>query len=165
MVAVMSMASVNMMAQGRGGAGGPMGGHDGQGREMVGRGGGMGGHDMRGGHDRGGMHGGYDRGGMRGGHDRMYGHMDNGIRHGHERYVDRHGWYPGYVGRVRYIDGRWGYWRDNAWYYYDCFYDPAYYYARPLHHFRPHLFPRAGRVAAGVIGGAVVGAVISSLVR
>ena len=155
MVALMSMVSVNAVAQ-RSGRG-----HEG--RELVMHSNGR--MEMRG-DDRGygvaadrGRHEGRMDMGMRGSRH------DNGIRRGMERHVDRHGWYPGYEGRVRYIDGRWGYWRDNSWYYYDCFYEPAYYYARPVGHFHAHLSPVGRKIVGGVVGTVAVASLISALVH
>ena len=90
---------------------------------------------------------------------------DDGIRHGHERYVDRQGWYPGYKGRVRYIDGRWAYWRNNSWYYYDCFYEPDYYYNHHISTFEHHLSPLGRKVVGGIVGGVIAGAILTALCR
>ncbi len=73
---------------------------------------------------------------------------------------------PGWEGRVRYDRGRWGYYRDNRWLWYDRYYAPDYYFAHPVRHFRHHVCgPVAAGVAGGIVGGAVLGALIGSLCR
>lgn len=71
------------------------------------------------------------------------------------------GYLPGYVGRVRYVDGRYGYLRGSNWYWYDTYFEPTYYYSRPVRHFRRHALSPAAR---GAIGGAIAGAVIGGIV-
>lgn len=78
--------------------------------------------------------------------------------------VDCHGYLPGWHGRVRCVNGRWGYLRGRDWYWYDVYYEPAFYFSHPVAHFHGHLSP-AGKVAAGVAGAAAVGALIGALCR
>ncbi len=67
-----------------------------------------------------------------------------------------------YEGRVRHMaDGRWGYLRGNRWYYYDCYYEPEYYFSHPVRHFHRH---RVGKVGAAVALGAVVGSIVTGLI-
>ena len=114
----------------------------------------------------------YDNYGNGSRYDDRYDNYGNGSRYdnyGTSRY-DRgpavvhegrgHAYNP-YEGRVRHMaDGRWGYLRDNLWYYYDCYYEPAYYFARPLRHFHSH---RVGKTVAAVTTGVVIGSIITSL--
>ena len=79
--------------------------------------------------------------------------------------LDAHGYLPGWHGRVRYLDGRWGYYRDSRWYWYDAYFAPDYYYAHPVVHFHHHLHGRdvaaaAGGVAAGIAVSALIGALM-----
>lgn len=75
-----------------------------------------------------------------------YNHMPN--NHGNAHYdhhapaprVDRHGYVPGWEGRVRHENGRWGYYRDNRWYWYDRYFEPNVYFARPLAHFNEYYY-------------------------
>lgn len=60
----------------------------------------------------------------------------------------------GWEGRVCHHDGRWGYYRDGGWYYYDHYIEPNYYYSRPLSDF-----------GAGVVIGTVAAAIIGALVH
>lgn len=74
-------------------------------------------------------------------------------------HYDRGPW----AGRVRHMpDGRWGYYRNNCWYYYDCYYDPDFYFAHPVHHFHGHCL---GTVAAAAVTTAAVATLISALVH
>lgn len=77
--------------------------------------------------------------------------------------IDRHGYLPGWDGRVRFVDGRWGYLRGNRWMWYDTYFDPAFYFAHPVAHFAPHLSRTGAAVAAGVATGVAVGALVSAL--
>lgn len=77
---------------------------------------------------------------------------------------DDRGYLPGWHGRVRYMDGRWGYLRGRDWYWYDVYYEPDYYFSHPVAHFHGHLSP-AGKVVAGAVGAAAVGAFIGALCR
>lgn len=78
--------------------------------------------------------------------------------------VDRYGYLPGWGRRVRYMDGRWGYWRDSRWYWYDTYFAPDYYFAHPLSHFHAHFYGHnAAAVAGGVAAGIAVGALIGAL--
>lgn len=79
----------------------------------------------------------------------------------HHHRVDHRGYLPGWNGRVRYLDGRWGYLRHSRWYWYNCYFEPDYYFAHPVSHFHTHISP----VAAGAVGGAVLGAFIGALCR
>lgn len=100
-------------------------------------------------------------------HDKRYGqprpHLHQKTVHHvvHHPRVDHRGYLPGWGGRVRYHGGRWGYHRNNRWYWYDCYFAPDYYFAHPVAHFHAHISP----VAAGVVGGAVLGAFIGALCR
>ena len=155
MFAFMAMFSLNSNAQHRGGYGMS---HPGGGREMHMNNGG--GYSM---HHDGGRH-----------HGNM-GHRDMVAHHGGPRYEMHHGhrwddrgYLHGWDGRVRrFHDGRWGYLRDGAWYYYDCFYEPDFYYAHPLSHFHAHLFdsPRARRIVGATAGAVAVAALVSTLMR
>lgn len=89
----------------------------------------------------------------------------NPINYFNDYYYMTDGCYiPGYEGRVCYNGGRWGYYRDNDWYWYDRYYEPDYYYANPVgcfhHNYVGH---NAGRIAAGVAGTIALGALISAL--
>ena len=80
--------------------------------------------------------------------------------------VDAHGYLPGWHGRVRYLNGRWGYLRDSRWYWYDTYFAPDYYYAHPVGHFHAHFHGHdAVAVAGGVAAGIAVGALIHALAR
>ncbi|MGM9620340.1 MAG: hypothetical protein ACI3X4_02680 [Bacteroidaceae bacterium] len=83
--------------------------------------------------------------------------------HGGPR-LDACGYVPGWHGRVRYVDGRWGYLRGRDWYWYDVYYEPEFYFSHPVAHFHGHLSP-AGKVVAGAVGAAAVGAFIGALCR
>jgi len=76
--------------------------------------------------------------------------------------LDARGYVPGWEGRVRYLNGRWGYYRDANWLWYDSYFDPVYYYGHPIAHFRGHLTP-AEKVAAAAVGTAALGAVIAAI--
>lgn len=101
----------------------------------------------------------------------------NGSRYDDRRYQDNRssrnhdGVYAGrghaindpYAGRVRRMnDGRWGYLRDNCWYYYDCYFEPAYYYSHPVHHFHRH---RLGPVGKAIVATAAVVGLVHALVH
>jgi len=93
-------------------------------------------------------------------------HHHDYIHDGHGRYFRHDGYLPGYVGRVRFLNGRYGYLRDNSWYWYDTYFDPVYYYGRPVHCFHAHLLnPRARKAVAGIAAGVAVGTLIANLVR
>lgn len=77
---------------------------------------------------------------------------------------------PEWEGRVRrHHDGRWGYYVNGAWRYFDCYYDPYCFFAVPVPapvHPRPMVYyndASAGQVAAGVAVGAVIGGIIGAL--
>jgi len=77
---------------------------------------------------------------------------------------DRHGYLPGWEGRVRYVDGRYGYLRGNDWYWYDTYYEPDYYYAHPVAHFHAHRLSPAGRAVVGAVAGTIaLASIISAL--
>lgn len=79
-------------------------------------------------------------------------------------HFDRHGYLPGWEGRVRYLNGRYGYLRGNDWYWYDTYYAPDYYYAHPLTHFHAHRLSPEGRAIVGAVAGTVaVAALIGAL--
>ena len=77
---------------------------------------------------------------------------------------------PEWEGRVRrHNDGRWGYYVNGAWRYFDCYYDPYCFFAVPV---PVPVQPRgmiyysdasAGQVAAGVAAGAIIGGIIGAL--
>lgn len=93
-------------------------------------------------------------------------HQGDYIHDGHGRYFRHDGFLPGYEGRVRYIDGRYGYLRAGRWYWYDTYFDPVYYYDRPLHCFRAHILnPKARKAVAGIAAGVAVGTLVANLVR
>lgn len=162
MVAMMSMASVNAQAQRRG-----HNQYDAPRQEMRFGDRGM---EMRGGHHEG-MHQEYRHEGPSRRHQ-SHGYYE-APRHGHvvahhapHMHVDAYGYMPGWEGRVRYLDGRWGYYRDNCWMWYDTYYEPAYYYAHPVRHFHAHyLSPTGRRVAAGVAGAVALGTLVGALCR
>ncbi len=77
--------------------------------------------------------------------------------------IDHRGFVHGWDGRVRYLNGRWGYLRGSDWYWYDTYFEPAYYFAHRPHYFRAHYIPVDGRVVAGVAGAVAVGTLISAL--
>ncbi len=80
--------------------------------------------------------------------------------------LDRHGYLPGWHGHVRYLDGRWGYYRDSRWYWYDTYFAPDYYYAHPVAVFHPHFYGHdVAAAVGGVAAGIAVGALINALVR
>lgn len=79
---------------------------------------------------------------------------------------DRHGYLPGWEGRVRYLNGRYGYLRGNSWYWYDTYFAPDYYFAHPHTHFHAHLLSPEGRAAVGAVVGAVaVAGLVSALMH
>lgn len=111
---------------------------------------------------------GYDRHdnyGHRDEHRHDYGRGNHGYREMHGHRWDHDGWMVGYHGRVRHFDdGRWGYLRDGRWYYYNCFFEPDYYYARPVAHFHSHIMtPTERRVVGATVGAVAVAALISAL--
>ena len=77
--------------------------------------------------------------------------------------IDHRGYLPGWEGRVRYLDGRWGYLRGSEWFWYDTYFEPEYYFAHRPHHFRAHYIPVDGRVVAGVAGAVALGTLIGAL--
>lgn len=97
--------------------------------------------------------------------DHMGAPHHRGFREMHGHRWDMDGWMEGYYGRVRHFDdGRWGYLRDGRWYYYDCFYEPDYYFARPLAHFHSHIMtPSERRIVGAAVGVAAVATLISAL--
>lgn len=121
---------------------------------------------QRGGYDNGrrDMGRGYDNGRRDMGRHEM-GRRDGYMMHGHRWSHD--GWLDGYHGRVRHFaDGRWGYYRNGAWMYYDCFYEPSYYYAQPVAVFDGHLLtPQGRRIARAAVGTAVAVSVLAALCR
>ncbi len=78
--------------------------------------------------------------------------------------VDHRGFVPGWEGRVRFVDGRWGYLRAGRWMWYNTYFDPAYYFGHPVAEFHTHHVNPAG-VVAGVATGVAVGALVSALCR
>lgn len=152
MLVALMAAGMNTMAQGRGGAGHEMGAHRGAGREMVVSG--RGGFEMRGGRQQ--------------AHNRPVAQHRAPVAHRrpevHHPAPAVHHNAPGrWADCVRHMpDGRWGYCRDNRWYYYDCYYEPDYYFAHPVHHFHDHCL---GTVAAAAVTTAAVATLISALVH
>lgn len=103
-----------------------------------------------------------DRGGRYDDRGGRYDDRHVGVRGAEPRAYSGRGHDP-YAGRVRHMpDGRWGYLRGNSWYYYDCYYEPAYYFSHPVRHFHAH---RLGPVGKAVVAGAVIGTVIGLLAR
>ena len=76
--------------------------------------------------------------------------------------VDAHGYLPGWGRRVRYLDGRWGYYRDSRWYWYDTYFAPDYYFAHPLSCFHAHFY---GHNAAAAVGGVAAGIAVGALIN
>lgn len=160
MLMMVSLASTSALAQGR--RGDMRDGRHGDRREMA----------LRGRHDRP-MHMGGpgmrdDRRGPQGHPGMMPPHRPEPPRHHRPHHggprLDACGYVPGWHGRVRYVDGRWGYLRGRDWYWYDVYYEPDYYFSHPVAHFHGHLSP-AGKVVAGVAGAVAVGAFVSALCR
>lgn len=156
MAAMMCMASVNVNAQGRRG-GDYRGGyegyrHGGNNREMVMH------HDGR-------ME---MREGRR--HDMGRPHVVVArphhvvVEHRPARHIYIGGRYfdPRWEGRIRYESGRWGYLRGHDWYWYDRYYEPDFYFDRPVAYFHHcHISPAAA--VAGAVGAVALGALISAL--
>ena len=163
MIAMMCMASVSANAQGRRGGehhgdrGSFNGGHN---REMVmhhdGR---MEMHGSARPHDMG-RHNDIGRPHDMGHHREMAG---RGVhRPGRHFYVGGRYFDPRWEGRIRYERGRWGYLRGHDWYWYDRYYEPAFYFGHPVGYFHHcHVSPEA--VVAGAVGAVVVGALINAL--
>lgn len=142
MAMLMIAASMNMMAQGRRGGNNDMAAHRGANREMVVNG--RGGVEFRG----------------HGSHTPQV-HID--AHRPAPVVVSHHTDHGRWAGRVRHMDdGRWGYCRDGRWYYYNCYYEPDYYFAHPVHHFSAHC---VGGAAAAVVATAAVATLISALVH
>ncbi|MCF0197843.1 MAG: hypothetical protein HUK02_00770 [Bacteroidaceae bacterium] len=69
--------------------------------------------------------------------------------------------YARWEGRVRHMpDGRWGYYRDNCWYYYNTYFAPDYYYAHPVAHFHDY---RLGPVGKAAVATVAVASLIAAL--
>lgn len=77
-------------------------------------------------------------------------------------HFDRHGYLPGWEGRVRFHNGRYGYLRGRDWYWYDTYFEPDYYYAHPVAHFHHHRLSPEGRAIVGAVAGTVALATIIS---
>ena len=83
--------------------------------------------------------------------------------HGHGVVYDGRGHMDPYAGRVcRTPDGHWGYLRGRNWYYYDTYFEPDYYFAHPVAHFRSH---RIGAIGKALVAGAVIGSVLTLIAR
>ena len=160
MVAMMAMVGANAFAQGRG----PREMHFGNdGMRMEHRGGDR--------HYDAPRHEGYRHEGMRheGPRHNDYYYADH--HRGHmapppapHPHFDRHGYLPGWEGRVRYLNGRYGYLRGSDWYWYDTYYAPDYYYAHPVAHFHAHrLSPEGRAIVTAVAGAAIIGGIISAI--
>ena len=117
----------------RPGNGHEMNRHSGGGHEMNRHSGG--GHEMNrpSGHEMNRHFGGGHEMNRPGGHgiNRLGGH-EMARHHGGAPRVDHRGFVPGWEGRVRHHNGRWGYFRDNRWFWYDRYFDPVYYFGSPL---------------------------------
>ena len=162
MAAMMCMASVNVNAQGRRG-GDFRGGRDGfnpggHNREMVMH------HDGRV-EMRDGRHHEMDRPRVVVEHPRVV--VDRPrvvVEHRPARHIYVGGRYfdPRWEGRIRYEHGRWGYLRGHDWYWYDRYYEPDYYFGRPVAYFHHcHISPEAAVV--GAVGAVALGALITAL--
>ena len=96
-------------------------------------------HDMnRGGHEM-----------NRGGHDMHRGGHEMARHHGGGPRVDHRGFVHGWEGRVRHYNGRWGYFRDNRWFWYDRYFDPVYYFGSPLAYFNDYYYIADGGYIPG----------------
>ena len=88
----------------------------------------------------------------RGGHE-MNRHFGGGhemaCHHGGGPRVDHRGFVHGWEGRVRHHNGRWGYFRDNRWFWYDRYFDPVYYYGSPLAYFNDYYYIADGGYIPG----------------
>ncbi len=74
----------------------------------------------------------------------------NGNMHiGHNPRLDNRGFVHGWEGRVRHDNGRWGYYRDNRWYWYDRYFEPDYYFANPLGYFNDYYYMADGGYIPG----------------
>lgn len=69
--------------------------------------------------------------------------------HGSAPRVDHRGFVPGWEGRVRHHNGRWGYFRDNRWFWYDRYFDPVYYFGSPLSYFNDYYYIADGGYIPG----------------
>ena len=69
--------------------------------------------------------------------------------HGGAPRVDHRGFVPGWEGRVRHHNGRWGYFRDNRWFWYDRYFDPVYYFGSPLSYFNDYYYIADGGFIPG----------------
>ena len=77
---------------------------------------------------------------------------------------------PHWEGRVRrHHDGRWGYFVNGSWRYFDCYYNPYHFFAEPIpapmppRHMTYGCNASANDVAAGVALGTVLGCIIGSM--
>ena len=83
--------------------------------------------------------------------------------------VNRGCYVPGWEGRVRHCnDGRWAYYVDGCWRYYDCYYNPYKFFAVPRSsHHAPvvacHGHGSDGDVVAGVVAGTILGCILSAV--
>ncbi len=125
------------------GGGHEMNRHSGGGHEMNRHSGG--GHEMSrhfgGGHEMNRHFGGH-------GINRPGGH-EMARHHGGAPRVDHRGFVPGWEGRVRHHNGRWGYFRDNRWFWYDRYFDPVYYFGSPLAYFNDYYYIADGGYIPG----------------
>ena len=61
--------------------------------------------------------------------------------------LDHRGYVHGWNGRVRHENGRWGYYRDNRWYWYNRYFEPDFYYGRPINNFNEYYYmPECGYI-------------------
>ena len=180
MLAMALMSSGNVMADGVGGRSGVSGNgsRGGRGGSNVGVNVGSGNHKDGGAgkgssvgfsvggdkNDRGGNHGGGNGGShnngvnnhgvnVGGGHNNGDGNHGGGEFHAMPAahpHVGDGGWVHGWEGRVRYDGGRWGYYRDNKWWWYREYFDPAVYYAHPVSYYSNWYVDSGVAAAVGV---------------
>lgn len=67
-------------------------------------------------------------------------HRSNVIAHHAEPRYNHQGYVHGWENRVRHENGRWGYYRDNRWYWYNRYFEPTYYYGHPVAHFNDYYY-------------------------
>lgn len=83
---------------------------------------------------------------------RDYNHHNDYAHHGGNPRLDNRGYVHGWEGRVRHDNGRWGYFRDNRWYWYDRYFEPNYYYANPVGYFNDYYYLADGGYIPGYEG-------------
>lgn len=80
---------------------------------------------------------------------RDYNHHNDFAHHGGNPRLDHRGYVHGWEGRVRHENGRWGYFRDNRWYWYNRYFEPDYYYANPVGYFNDYYYLADGGYIPG----------------